>query len=156
MFSRSISRGPRSPRPTATDFCMIKGKSEFLCLEVKCFESATPGTNSPGGKITAAARTGPARGPRPTSSTPAIRMVPDLSIFFSKNQEKFFGVPTSTRSEVEKLKEFNFSFNPEPKLQFELRTQYSGLFRDQALEAAVSEISRRSFIRAALPLSFLK
>ena len=39
-------------------------------LSVSFFESFRPGITSSGGKITAAAQTGPASGPRPASSTP--------------------------------------------------------------------------------------
>ncbi|SVC32701.1 uncharacterized protein METZ01_LOCUS285555, partial [marine metagenome] len=37
-----------------------------------CLESFTPSIENSSGKTTAAAITGPANGPRPTSSTPAI------------------------------------------------------------------------------------
>src|SRR5262245_46561321 len=42
----------------------------------RSFESSTPRTTAPGSRITAAATTGPARGPRPASSTPATRLMP--------------------------------------------------------------------------------
>jgi hypothetical protein len=41
---------------------------------LKDFESATPSMGRRGLKITAAATTGPARGPRPASSMPATRL----------------------------------------------------------------------------------
>jgi hypothetical protein len=40
------------------------------------FESVKPSSSASAGKITAAATTGPNNGPRPTSSTPAIRSAP--------------------------------------------------------------------------------
>jgi hypothetical protein len=44
-------------------------------LEDNFFESLIPLIIFPYGNITAAATTGPAKGPRPTSSTPAIRCI---------------------------------------------------------------------------------
>ncbi len=51
----------------------ISSKSSSRLWGVSFFESSSPSMNIPAGRITAAASTGPARGPRPASSTPAIR-----------------------------------------------------------------------------------
>src|SRR5271165_143979 len=48
-----------------------------------CFESRSPRTRVSGGRMTAAATTGPKRAPRPTSSTPAIQVAPCNRAAFS-------------------------------------------------------------------------
>src|SRR5919198_4906110 len=48
-----------------------------------CFESLSLRWRKRSGKITAAATTGPAKAPRPASSTPAIRTTPTARSFFS-------------------------------------------------------------------------
>lgn len=50
---------------------------------VRTLESAT-GREKPTGRTTAAATTGPANGPRPTSSTPAMQLKPRSRAAFSK------------------------------------------------------------------------
>src|SRR5437867_2303567 len=74
MLKRSISRTDAAPMPTPSAFAMILPTSFSRCLIVSCLESFTPGiARFWGGMTTAQATTGPARGPRPTSSIPAIR-----------------------------------------------------------------------------------
>ena len=53
----------------------IRDESRSLRDDVSRFESPIPGIVSPLTKTTAAATTGPASGPRPTSSTPATRRI---------------------------------------------------------------------------------
>src|SRR5277367_611528 len=48
-----------------------------------CFESRSPRMRVSGGRMTAAATTGPKRAPRPTSSTPAIQVAPCNRAAFS-------------------------------------------------------------------------
>jgi hypothetical protein len=48
----------------------------FTLAGVNCLESLTPPAAKSAGRITAAATTGPASGPRPASSTPAILAYP--------------------------------------------------------------------------------
>ena len=55
-----------------------------VCYTKLLRESLTPGTSKFGGKITAADTTGPARGPLPASSTPAITLYPLNMACFSK------------------------------------------------------------------------
>ena len=50
-----------------------KSYSRSRRIAVSFLESARPAIGLRGSKITAAATTGPAKGPRPASSTPAIR-----------------------------------------------------------------------------------
>src|SRR3989442_9878672 len=76
MLSRSISSGSTTPRPTATARRRISTSSRSRRAAVRTFESATPSRRVPGGKTTAAATTGPASGPMPTSSTPATCRMP--------------------------------------------------------------------------------
>src|SRR5438094_3821469 len=76
MLRRSISSGSTTPRPTATARRRISTSSRSRRAAVRTFESATPSRRVPGGKTTAAATTGPASGPMPTSSTPATCRMP--------------------------------------------------------------------------------
>src|SRR5216683_2051519 len=76
MLRRSISSGSTTPRPTATARRRISTSSRSRTAAVRTFESATPSRCVPGGKTTAAATTGPASGPMPTSSTPATCWMP--------------------------------------------------------------------------------
>src|SRR5216110_1583502 len=76
MLRRSISSGSTTPRPTATARRRISTSSRSRRAAVRTFESATPSRRVPGGKTTAAATTGPASGPMPTSSTPATCWMP--------------------------------------------------------------------------------
>ena len=77
MSSASMSRAATTPTPTASarraDLAVRAARappaSSFL-------ESSRPGQDAPGGRITAAATTGPASEPRPASSTPAMRENP--------------------------------------------------------------------------------
>ena len=58
-------------------------KSSSLRFSESALESFKPGMSVSGGRITAAATTGPARGPRPASSTPAMCWMPRSLSFFS-------------------------------------------------------------------------
>src|SRR5688572_19867863 len=78
MFSVSISRTEAAPTPKATARSRMRTQSFSRSLRVSRFESSTPRrAGTPGGMMTADATTGPAREPRPTSSTPAISSTPD-------------------------------------------------------------------------------
>src|SRR5258708_11177932 len=73
MLTRSISRTDAAPTPTETVVARIFFASRSRSTEDKRFESSTPRiARRPGGMTTAHATTGPARGPRPTSSIPAM------------------------------------------------------------------------------------
>src|SRR6266700_5104208 len=76
MLRRSISSGSTTPKPTPTARRRISTSSRSRWAAVRTFESATPSRCVPGGKTTAAATTGPASGPMPTSSTPATCRMP--------------------------------------------------------------------------------
>ena len=54
----------------------ISASKALRCFSVSCFESVKPGRRQPWGRMTAAATTGPKIGPRPTSSSPAMRSAP--------------------------------------------------------------------------------
>src|SRR5688572_20957292 len=73
MLNRSISRADAAPRPTASARRRMRPANRRRCSAVSRFESSTPAmARTSGGMMTAQATTGPAKGPRPTSSTPAI------------------------------------------------------------------------------------
>ena len=76
IFRRSIS--PESATPTAQEAArsLIQPARSSRFLALNSFESLMSGLKMPGSKTTAAATTGPARGPRPASSTPAMRRNP--------------------------------------------------------------------------------
>src|SRR3989449_1173401 len=76
MLRRSISSGSTTPKPTPTARRRISTSSRSRWAAVRTFESATRSRRVPGGKTTAAATTGPASGPMPTSSTPATCRMP--------------------------------------------------------------------------------
>ena len=57
-------------------FSFITSKRSSLFFSVSFFESLSPSISSPKGSITAAATTGPQRGPRPASSTPQTKLYP--------------------------------------------------------------------------------
>src|SRR6185503_10997568 len=72
MLKRSISRTEAAPIPTPSAFARIFTAMVSRFLAVSFFESLMPRmARASGGMTTAHATTGPARGPRPTSSTPA-------------------------------------------------------------------------------------
>src|SRR5256714_716060 len=74
MLSRSLSRTEAAPTPIARARARIFAASRARASAESCLESSTPRmTRSSGGMITAHATTGPASGPRPTSSMPAMR-----------------------------------------------------------------------------------
>src|SRR5437868_6863921 len=73
MLSRSISRTEAAPTPIASARARIFAASRARASAESCLESSTPRmTRSSGGMMTAHATTGPASGPRPTSSMPAM------------------------------------------------------------------------------------
>src|SRR5689334_18242479 len=73
MLSRSISRTDAAPTPIASARERIFVASRSRSSGESCFESSTPRmTRSSGGMMMAHATTGPASGPRPTSSIPAM------------------------------------------------------------------------------------
>src|SRR6185312_7310049 len=77
MLTRSISRAEAAPSPRLTARCMICETSRSRAWAVSAFESSTPRSARVSGGITMAhATTGPAREPRPTSSTPAMSAPP--------------------------------------------------------------------------------
>src|SRR5438128_1997054 len=72
MFQRSISRTLAAPTPIAAARARITTASRSRARLVSSLESASPRIGwHCGGNTTAAATTGPARGPRPASSMPA-------------------------------------------------------------------------------------
>src|SRR6185437_14307566 len=74
MFTRSISRTEAAPTPMLTARWRILVASRSRSAPLSCLESSTPGmARWSGGMTTAHATTGPASGPRPTSSTPAMK-----------------------------------------------------------------------------------
>src|SRR6185437_4183207 len=77
MLSRSISRALAAPRPRLTARSMICVTSRSRASGVSILESSTPRrARVSGGMTMAHATTGPAREPRPTSSTPAMSAPP--------------------------------------------------------------------------------
>ncbi len=73
---RSISSTLASPTPMAIARARISLSSLARSSASRSLESLTPSIRSRGGRMTAAATTGPASGPMPTSSTPAMRTIP--------------------------------------------------------------------------------
>src|SRR3990172_1992130 len=71
MLIRSISSGVEWATAKARACEVIRKKAFSLALGERAFESRIAGRWNPGGRMTAAATTGPASGPRPASSTPA-------------------------------------------------------------------------------------
>nr|WP_268969025.1 hypothetical protein [Tepidiphilus baoligensis] len=70
MFHSSISEADASATAQASALARISAASRSRRLGLSFFESFKPDSEAPGGRITAAATTGPASGPRPASSTP--------------------------------------------------------------------------------------
>jgi len=81
IFTLSIVWIPSSPRPILIDFSIILLYRTNLFLGESFLESLRPIMPWSSGNITAEATTGPANGPLPTSSTPAIFSV--VAIFVS-------------------------------------------------------------------------
>src|SRR6478736_6821611 len=74
MLIRSISRTEAAPIPIASARSWMRFASFSRWRPTSAFESSTPRmARASGGMMTAHATTGPASGPRPTSSTPARR-----------------------------------------------------------------------------------
>ena len=74
IFRRSISSTVACATQNASALALIWSYKKFRCLALSFFESAKPGLGSKSSKITAAAKTGPASGPLPASSTPATKV----------------------------------------------------------------------------------
>ena len=73
MLIRSITPGSTAATAQATAWAAISAGEALAVLELEHLGVAqSPGIQS-GGRITAPAKTGPARQPRPTSSTPATK-----------------------------------------------------------------------------------
>src|SRR5512134_1380105 len=76
MFMPSISSGVAAATANAEAWAPISAKSRPRRAGDSCLESRMEELPYPGGRITAAAITGPARGPLPASSTPAGKRYP--------------------------------------------------------------------------------
>ena len=70
IFIPSISSLLTSATAHANASFSMKGRNASRTDSVNCLESLSWGHTKPGGRITAAATTGPARQPRPASSHP--------------------------------------------------------------------------------------
>ena len=80
MLISSISSGPiRATLQTTAGFPMISAQTISLRRFVSFFESSSSGQEKDLGRMTAAAATGPAKGPLPASSTPATRANPRVA-----------------------------------------------------------------------------
>jgi hypothetical protein len=66
----SITRSSTSETDHASAFAVISSNSFSRFFSLSFFESFSPSMTIPAGRMTAAAHTGPATGPRPASSTP--------------------------------------------------------------------------------------
>src|ERR1035437_113935 len=86
MFILSIWIWDITDTEHARHFSIICGSTSSLSFSVSCLESFTPLIQTSLSNITAAATTGPARGPRPASSVPAMYLI--LSV--KKELSKFF------------------------------------------------------------------
>ncbi len=73
MLSESISASEHSAIDHANAFVLIWIASASRRASVSFLESRRPSIGLAGSNITAAAKTGPAKGPRPASSTPQMR-----------------------------------------------------------------------------------
>jgi len=85
ILMRSISSEETIPIPKVISGCVIRIlKRESLFLGVSFLLSLMPGIRVSSGIVNAAATTGPARGPLPASSTPAMLLKPALRASRSK------------------------------------------------------------------------
>mgnify|MGYP002146606689 CR=1 FL=1 len=88
MLRASISASLAKPSPNNTEEWLCNSpKNRFLACGESCLLSFNPTGQASLGKIQAAATTGPARGPRPASSTPATRKYPFCQAASSKQKE---------------------------------------------------------------------
>ncbi len=83
MFISSILLLSLMPMPIASARSLIESKSSSLFFSESFLESSTPRTSKSSGRTTQAVTTGPASGPLPTSSTPAIYVMPRSRSLFS-------------------------------------------------------------------------
>ena len=83
ILRRSISSTSTMPSPQVRAFCLIMGTNVSRWLGLNTLESLMSGCEKPRGRTTAAATTGPASGPRPTSSNPATHLKPREYTSFS-------------------------------------------------------------------------
>jgi hypothetical protein len=73
MLNASTSITLPTPTAIATARARIRSSADSRSAAVIILESRTPGIRVPGRNTTHAATTGPAKGPRPASSTPPRR-----------------------------------------------------------------------------------
>ncbi len=85
IFNWSISCSEAVPIPQSVAWAMIVGNKELRWLTERSLESSSTGREQYRGRMTTAATTGPANGPRPASSSPAIRRKPQAQADASKN-----------------------------------------------------------------------
>src|SRR5260221_12341437 len=83
MLMRSISSGSAAATAQAMECFVIRSNNRSRSSAGTTLESQTPGMCLSGWRTTAAATTGPARQPRPTSSTPATWTNPARRSAFS-------------------------------------------------------------------------
>src|SRR3954451_19378007 len=84
MLISSISRGSQDATDQAIACLTMRANSRSRSSARTSFESQTPGMCLSGWRMTAPATTGPARQPRPTSSTPATYTKPWRRSAFSR------------------------------------------------------------------------
>ena len=97
IFRRSISASLADPMPMPLARRTISANSRIRSGSPTCLESFNPASLQRRGNTTAAATTGPASGPRPASSSPAMRRYPQHLASTSNSSEGppvvGFGVP---------------------------------------------------------------
>ena len=109
MFISSILFSDACPMPTATAFSIISEYNSSLFFSDNFLESLIYKISTSSGRITAAAYTGPAKGPLPTSSIPQRRpnclfsfsnflISLSLASSFSLESMRFFAVSISLRT----------------------------------------------------------
>ena len=76
MLMRSMVSASTAAMAQATALARICMSNSLRFFSVSFLESVRPSRWQPLGRMTAAATTGPKRGPRPTSSRPAMRRAP--------------------------------------------------------------------------------
>src|SRR5262245_3385215 len=107
MLMVSISAGSADATPQETAALVMLTYKRSRSSAVVVFESQTRGTYRSGFSTTAAATTGPARQPRPTSSTPATWLKPMRRKLFSSvlNARTFtMAMPTDRLGEEDALR----------------------------------------------------
>ena len=110
MLSLSISATSAWPMPqwmSARAVRMAWKCSRFLA--VNFFESSRPSSAQSSGKMTAAATTGPASGPRPASSTPATKKIPRARRARSREKSQAMGRPGKAYAAAAVTRAFSFT-----------------------------------------------